>query len=112
MLAFSSLPINTHRVGGSAQANKPSARNEIRGARLIDMSRFIASICLFAGISFLFAMVPFWTHGLSVQQATTASVVIFPVVFAAFSSYAFWREERHKRQWRERNEGKSPVAPD
>ena len=53
-----------------------------------------------------------WTHGLSVQQATTASVVIFPVVFAAFSSYAFWREERHKRQWRERNEGKSPVAPD
>jgi drug/metabolite transporter (DMT)-like permease len=76
------------------------------------MSRFIASICLSAGISFLFAMVPFWTHGLSVQQATTASVVIFPVVFAAFSSYAFWREERHKRQWRERNEGKSPVAPD
>jgi hypothetical protein len=47
-----------------------------------------------------------------VQQATTASVVIFPVVFAAFSFHAIWREERLKRQWRERNEGKSPSAPD
>jgi drug/metabolite transporter (DMT)-like permease len=69
-------------------------------------------LCLSAGISFLFAMVPFWTHGLSEQQATTASVVIFPVVFAAFSSYAIWREERLKRQWHERNEGKPPAATD
>jgi len=52
---------------------------------------WVGLLCLIAWISFLFAMVPFWTHRLSVHQATMASVVIFPVVFAAFS-YAIWRE--------------------
>ena len=46
------------------------------------------------------------------EASDSASVVIFPVVFAAFSSYAIRREEKLKRQWRERNEGKSPAAPD
>jgi hypothetical protein len=44
-------------------------------------------------IAALFAAVPFWTHGLTVKQATVAAAVIFPLVLIAYS-YAIWREGR------------------
>jgi hypothetical protein len=44
-------------------------------------------------VALLFAAVPFWTHGLSVSDATICAGVIFPVV-VAFYVYAIWRESR------------------
>jgi hypothetical protein len=42
-------------------------------------------------IAGLFAAVPFWTLGLTLEQATVAAAVIFPVVVCAFA-FAIWRE--------------------
>ena len=48
-------------------------------------------------IAALFAAVPFWAHGLSVEQAAWVSAVVFPVVLG-FYAYAIWRESRDRRR--------------
>jgi hypothetical protein len=51
-------------------------------------------VVMIAGI---FAAVPFWTHGLTLDQAWLLSKIEFPVVLCLFA-YGLWREGRSGRR--------------
>jgi hypothetical protein len=47
--------------------------------------------------SAMFALLPFWTIGLSWSDMKICSMIIFPVAYAAFA-FALWKETRDKRR--------------
>lgn len=49
--------------------------------------------CIGILVAGLFAAVPFWTLGLTLDQATVAAAIIFPLVLIAYA-FAIWRESR------------------
>jgi formate/nitrite transporter FocA (FNT family) len=63
------------------------------GAEMHRVGSWLGHAFMAAMIAGLFAVVPFWTHGLTLDQATKAAVVIFPLVIFAYT-FAIWRERK------------------